>query len=76
MPINSYNFQRKLAFILTIINITILCLYAESFGSLRHHQGSSWSHEQLLTVHLNFINSEFNFKRNTTKINSIQQTIK
>ncbi|CAM2727665.1 unnamed protein product [Rotaria socialis] len=30
-----------------------------SLGSLWHHQGSSWSREQLLAAHLNFINSKF-----------------
>ncbi|CAF5115618.1 unnamed protein product, partial [Rotaria magnacalcarata] len=28
-------------------------------ASLWHHQGSSWSREQQLTVHLDFFNSKF-----------------
>ncbi|CAM4831947.1 unnamed protein product [Rotaria magnacalcarata] len=42
-----------------LVPIAHLCLHVKSLGSLWHHQGSSWSREQLLAAHLEFFNNKF-----------------
>ncbi|CAM2711977.1 unnamed protein product [Rotaria socialis] len=41
----------------------------KSLGSLWHHQGSSWSREQLLAAHLDLFKSKFH---STIQFNSIK----
>ncbi|CAM4846394.1 unnamed protein product [Rotaria magnacalcarata] len=55
----------KLAKVILVL-IARLCLYVKRLTSLWHHQGSSWSREQLLAVHPEFFNNKIPFN------NSIQ----